>query len=175
MGRIRFLAAILLFALEPGGTSLISAWAQQKDYLTSIEADRIRDAETSNDRIKLFIAFAADRLKKFEYELSRIATDRRRAERLNSLLNAYASCVDDATELIDVGREKQEDIRAGIKEMQKKGKEFLGTLERVAASSGDIEPFKDTLDDAIQSTKEALAGAEQAAKEIAPPPVRRRP
>jgi len=39
--------------------------AGQKDYLSAVEADKIRDAETTNERIKLFLTFADDRLKKF--------------------------------------------------------------------------------------------------------------
>jgi len=43
---------------------------QQKDYLSSVEADKVRDAENNtNERIRLFLMFAEDRLKKFQYEL----------------------------------------------------------------------------------------------------------
>jgi hypothetical protein len=63
---------------------------EKKDYLTPSEADKIRDAETSSYRIKLLLSFAGDRIKKFQYELNRpVQGDRRRAERLNRLLNAY--------------------------------------------------------------------------------------
>jgi hypothetical protein len=148
--------------------------AQQKDYLTSIESDKIRDAETTALRIKLFLTFATDRMKKFQYELSRPSTERRRAERLNSLLNAYTGCVDDAAELIELGVERQEDIRAGIKEMQTKGKEFLAQLEQLAAGGPELESYKENLRDAIEATKEALQDADKAAKEIAPGPVRRK-
>ena len=50
------------------GASVL-AQVPEKDYLTNIEADKIRDAETPNERIKLFIMFADDRIKKFQYEL----------------------------------------------------------------------------------------------------------
>jgi len=147
----------------------------KKDYLTGVEADKIRDAETPSERIKLFLSFAADRLKKVQYELGRPNPDTRRGARVNGLLNAYAGCVDDAADLIDLAREKQQDIRDGIKEMQKKGKEFLAYLEPLDSSGLQLEAYKDTLDDAIEATKDALRDAEKAAKEIAPPPVRRRP
>jgi len=42
----------------------VPAQVPEKDYLTNIEADKIRDAETPNERIKLFIMFADDRNKK---------------------------------------------------------------------------------------------------------------
>jgi chromosome segregation ATPase len=156
-------------------TPALPALGQQKDYLSATEADKIRDADSTNDRIKLFLSFAADRLKKLEYELARPSSDRRRAERLNNLLNAYISCVDDAAELIDLGREKQEDIRDGIKQMQSRAKDFLSYLEKLAAGGAELKAYQSTLDDAILGTKEALEEAEKAAKEYAPPPVRRKP
>lgn len=149
--------------------------AQQRDYLTGLEADKIRDAEHPALRIKLFISFAADRLKKFQYELARPTGDRLRAERLNSLLNAYTGCIDDAAELIELGVERQQDIRAGIKEMQTKAKEFLSILEALAESGAQRADYQETLADAIEATRDALKEADQAAKEIAPPPVRRKP
>ena len=48
---------------------------QGKDYLTDSESDRIRDADTPAERIKLYISFAEDRLKKFEYEIHRTAPE----------------------------------------------------------------------------------------------------
>jgi uncharacterized phage infection (PIP) family protein YhgE len=152
----------------------VAASAQRRDYLTSLEGDKIRDAETSADRIKLFVAFAADRLKKFHYELGKASTDKRRADRLNGLLVAYTGCIDDAAELLSLGVEKQEDIRKGIKEMQDKGKGLLAQLEQLAAGGSEIDSYKDTLSEAIAATKDALQEADKAAKEIAPPPARRR-
>ena len=43
--------------------------ARKKIIFLRYEADKIRDAETTNDRMKLFVSFAEDRLTKFKYEL----------------------------------------------------------------------------------------------------------
>src|SRR5437870_8667669 len=40
---------------------ICTAAAPQKDYLSALEADKIRDAETPNERIRLFLTFAEDR------------------------------------------------------------------------------------------------------------------
>jgi hypothetical protein len=145
----------------------------KKDYLSQLEADKIRDAETPNERIKLFLTFAADRLRKFQYELEH-PSPARHEEMLNRLLNAYIGCVDDAADLIQIGREKQENIRAGIDLMIKHGKEFLAVLEKAAESGPDRDLYKSNLEDAIEGTHDAIRDAETAKKEIAPPPVRRR-
>lgn len=164
---------LLLIASFLAGAGAAAA-AQKKDYLSETEADKIRDAETPDQRIKLFLSFAADRIKKFQYELGRPSDDKRRRERLNGLLNAYAGCVDDAAELIALAREKQQDVHSALKEMQARGKEFLAYLEELAAKGPERETYKDTLDDALEATRDALQEADQAAKEIAPPPVRRK-
>jgi|SRR5712692_1235011 len=172
--RSKLIGCALCLAVCLAAFAAPAAAQEKKEYLSEIEADKIRDAETTGQRIKLFVAFAADRIKKLQYELGHPSTDPRRAERLNGLLNAYTGCVDDAGELIELGRDKQENIHDGIKEMQTKGKEFLAYFEELAKNGVERDSYKDTLDDAIEATKEALADASKAEEEIAPPPVRRK-
>jgi hypothetical protein len=164
--------AISVLAL---GVSLCSAptRAQQKDYLSALEADKIRDAETTNERIKLFLTFADDRLKKFQYELEH-PSQTKHTEMLNFLMNAYVGCVDDAAELIQLGIEKQENIRQGIDLMATRSKEYLEVLNKISSSGPDREIYKDNLDDAIEGTRDAMNEAEKAKKNVAPPPVRRK-
>lgn len=148
---------------------------EKKEYLSDIEADKIRDAVTPAERIKLFVTFAEDRLKKFQYELNRKTPERKRAEILNSMLNAYVGCVDDAADQIDLAREKQADIRLAIKLMKSKAQEFLDVLEKLDQGGPEYDLYKDTLEDAIEGTKDAITDIDQAEKEMAPPPVRRKP
>lgn len=165
------LAAVccVLAASYPGNAMPL----QQKDYLTGLEADKIRDAETGNERVKLFLTFAADRLKKFQYELEHPSPSRH-ADMLNSLLNAYVGCVDDAADLIQLGIEKQENLRQGIDLMASRTREFLVILEKLSADGPERELYKDNLDDAIEGTRDAMNDAEKAKKKVAPPPVRRK-
>jgi len=146
---------------------------QQKDYLSAVEADKIRDAETVNERIKLFLTFADDRLKKFQYELEHPSSNRH-GDMLNSLLNAYVGCVDDAADLIQLGLEKQDNIRQGIDLMTSRTKEFLVVLEKLSTDGPERDLYKDNLDDAIEGTRDAMNDAEKAKKKVAPPPMRRK-
>lgn len=164
------LLAFCILLLPP---FVYAATPQQKDYLSSVEADKIRDAETINERIKLFLTFADDRLKKFQYELDHPSTNRH-GDMLNSLLNAYVGCVDDAADLIQLGLEKQENIRQGIDLMTSRTKEFLVVLEKLSTDGPDRELYKENLDDAIEGTHDAMNDAEKAKKKVAPPPVRRK-
>jgi hypothetical protein len=162
------LCFVLVAALVPLGRPV-----PQKDYLTSTEADKIRDAETSNERIKLFLSFADDRLKKFQYELDHPSANRH-ADMLNSLMNAYSGCVDDASDLIQLGIEKQENIRLGVDLMASRTKEFLAILEKLSPDGPELDLYKENLDDAIEGTRDAMNDAEKAKKKVAPPPVRRK-
>ncbi len=167
---LSILALSLAFVALP-----VSLRAQRpdKDYLSSVEADKIRDAETPNERIKLFLTFADDRLKKFQYELDH-PSPTKHTELLNYLMNSYIGCVDDAADIIQVGLEKQENVRAGIDLMIAKGKEYLPILQKYLASGPELEIYKDNLTDAIEGTQDAIDEAEKATKKAAPPPVRRK-
>jgi hypothetical protein len=167
---ILFVAAVLVLTVP--GIARTRA-EQQKDYLSALEADKIRDAETVNERIKLFLTFADDRLKKFQYELEHPSSNRH-ADMLNSMLNAYVGCVDDAADLIQLGIEKQDNIRVGVDLMASRTKEFLVILEKLAAGGAEIDIYKENLDDAIEGTRDAMNEAEKAKKKVAPPPVRRK-
>jgi hypothetical protein len=174
MKAMRF-ARVLLRCSILLAASLPVAAQSPKDYISAVEADKIRDAETPDQRIKLFLTFGADRIKKIEYELGRPEPSGRRDELLNGLINSYTGCIDDAADLIDLAVEKQQDIRAGIKEMQTRGPEFLAYLKGLAAQGKAAEPYQDNLEDSIDATVDAMKSADEASTEIAPPPVRRRP
>jgi hypothetical protein len=164
------LAILGIFCVSP---TLSFVQRPEKDYLSSVEAGKIRDAETTNERIKLFLTFAEDRLTKFQYELEHPSSNKH-TEMLNYLMNSYIGCVDDAADLIQLGLEKQDNIRQGIDLMATKSKGFLETLKKYSASGPELEIYKDNLDDAVQGTEDALKEAEAAKKKAAPPPVRRK-
>jgi hypothetical protein len=170
------LAALILFAAFGACSAMPACAAAQradKDYLSSVEAGKIRDAETTNDRIKLFLTFAEDRLTKFQYELEHPSSNKH-TEMLNYLMNSYVGCVDDAADLIQLGLEKQDNIRLGIDLMAAKSKDFLEILKKFSANGLELEAYKDNLDDAVDGTEDALREAEKAKKQAAPPPIRRK-
>jgi hypothetical protein len=82
--------------------------------------------------------------------------------------------VDDAADIIQLGIEKQQNIRKGIDLMASRTKEFLAILQKVPIDAADAEMYKDNLDDAMEGTKDASKEAEAAKKNVAPPPVRRK-
>jgi hypothetical protein len=169
-GAFLFLAAIL------GAAPRAGAAPQKKDYLTETEADKIREAGETGPRIALFATFASDRIKKIQYELAHIdPTDEKRADRLNNLIMGYTGCIDDAADLVEIGIEKQQDIRGGVKTMAEKIKEFLPYLQGLAANGAERATYKSNLDDAIEATQDAQKDVDRATKETPAAPVRRKP
>jgi hypothetical protein len=175
LGSFKALALLVALISSVAFAGSANSAPQKKEYLTDLESDKIREAVDPGDRIKLFVSFAEDRLKKFQYEAARKPADRRRSEMLNSLMNAYVGCVDDATDQIGLAREKQADIRGALKTFKSKGKDFLATLQKIGADDPEFDSYKDTLADAIEGTKDALSDIDDAEKELSPAPVRRKP
>lgn len=171
--KLRFCILFLAASGLSGAFVARAATPPQKDYLSAIEADKIRDAETPNERITLFLTFVDDRLKKLQYELEH-PSQTNHDEMINSLLNAYVGCVDDAADLIQLGIEKQQNIRKAINLMASKTKEYIVALQKIPTNTPDADMYKDNLDDAIEGTQDASREAEEAKKNVAPPPVRRK-
>jgi hypothetical protein len=170
------IAAILISAVVAGTARarVASAPPQLKDYLSEQESDKIRDARMPADRMRLYVSFAEDRLTKFEYEIGRNVQERRRDEILNGLLNGYAGCVDDGADQIALAEEKHLDIRDALKLMQTKEKAFLEILEKYDKDGPELDTYRETLEDAIEGTKDALSDVADALKEAQAPPVRRK-
>jgi hypothetical protein len=171
--KLRLYSLLLSVIIFHGLVPARIASQTQKDYLSAIEADKIREAETPNERITLFLFFADDRIKKLQYELEH-PSQNKHAEMVNSLLNAYVGCVDDAADLIQLGLEKQQNIRKGIDLMAARTKDFLAILQKIPIDGPDAELYKENLDDAMEGTRDASKEAEAAKKNVAPPPVRRK-
>src|SRR5258707_12395768 len=95
------LLAAIINTVPPG---IANAAPQKKEYLSEAEADKIREAGATGPRIALFAMFASARIKKIQYEFAHFdPTDQKRTDRLNSLINGYTGCIDDAADLIEIG------------------------------------------------------------------------
>ncbi|MGO9642693.1 MAG: hypothetical protein ACLP1Y_15470 [Candidatus Acidiferrales bacterium] len=174
MKRARWHSVLLVATLA--ATAIARPAPQKKEYLSDAEADKIRDVYAPSAKIKLFITFAGDRVKRIQYELGHFdPQDHRQMERINTALNDYSGCIDDAAELIGIAVEKQQEIHLAVKDMQLRTKDYLTYLQQLEASGQSRDDYKDNLDDAVEATQDAQADAEKALKQIEPPPVRRGP
>jgi hypothetical protein len=174
--RAMLVALGLIAMLTPLRAGASRFHQDKKDYLSDTEADKIREAINPGDRIKLYVSFADDRLKKLQYELGRTTPEAHRDDILNGLINAYSGCLDDATDEIQDAKDKQMNIHESLKLLESKSKEFLQALQKIEQNGGPgLGGYKDNLEDAIQATQDAISDARDAQKEMLPAPVRRKP
>lgn len=175
MAKLISTALVMAFA---GAIMLLPAAARaqdQPDFLSPAEADKVRDAVSPADRIKLFLDFAQDRLKKVQYELQLTTPQVNKPQLLRGLLQGYSGCMDEAADRIQEGQRGAAKIRTAIKDMEKRGKAYLETLKTIEGANGpELASYKDSLDDAISSTQDALSDTEKASKEYGSGPIRRK-
>lgn len=173
----RFIAAVLAFSSMIAIVAIpaLTRAQEQPDFLGPAEADKVRDAPDANGRIKLFIDFAEDRLKKLQYELQLTTPQADKPGILNGLLHQYSQCLDEAADRIEDGQQKGAKIRPAIKDMEKRGKSYLETLKTIEGANGpELASYKDSLDDAISATQDALKTTAKASKEYGSVPIRRK-
>jgi hypothetical protein len=147
----------------------------QQDFLTQTEADKIRDAESANERIKLFLDFADDRLFRFKRELKMQGAGPRWADFLNDLLDSFTSCVDSATDRISDAINQGEDVRDGINDVKKRVPQFLDDLEKIKKQGMELKLYEDTLNDTIDDLHEDIKSAEKAEKKLQMNPPKKKP
>lgn len=144
----------------------------QHDYLTHGEANKIRNANSSNDRIKLFLDFAQDRLDRFQRELKMPGAGPRWADFLNDILDSFDSCVNEATKRIHGAIRNGHDVHSAIKDAKKRLPEFEKELEKIEAANNHLSLYKETLSDTLSDLRYDLKSVKKAGQQLQlnPPP-----
>lgn len=146
-----------------GGLALVGASgpraAQQTEYLTAAEVQEVRDTQEPNQRVKLFLGFADERLLRFEKALAPAPGSKpTHPDVLQDLLNNFINAVDDAAGTLEWALERGGvDLRKSRDEVGKRGEDFLARLARIQQSypiaEGDL---RYDLDDAVEATQDLL-------------------
>ncbi|HVB34064.1 MAG TPA: hypothetical protein VNJ52_06810 [Patescibacteria group bacterium] len=158
--------ALLLAVALAAPLAAFARPAQQQDFLTQNEADQIRNADSADARIGLFLDFAADRLQRFEHELQIKSTGPLRADFLNDLLDSFSACVDEASSRVDDAVNNGVDVRKGIRDIRKRVPRFLAELKKIKAKGTELKIYQDSLDDAAADLHDDLRDAKKAEKKL---------
>ena len=141
-----------------------------RDFLTTEEADQIRNQQEPNERLKLYLTFAKSRLGQVEQLLKQEKAGR--SVLIHDLLEDYTEIIGAIDTVTDDALRRKVDVTLGMDAVTKAEKDLLAQLERVdKAQPKDMARYEFVLKDAIDTTSDSLDLAEEdladRAKEVA--------
>lgn len=152
--RIAFVAAILV-ALAP-----LCGQAQNHDFLTSAEVDKLRDAQEPSARIKLYVSFQQERLGRMTIALDAHGDTK---DSFEDLLDQYISIDNELKDWIQYQFNHDGDMRKGLRTLLDEGPKQLEMLRHFQDSpDAGAADYSSSLHDAIADMSDTLDGATQA-------------
>jgi hypothetical protein len=137
-------------------------WAQ-RDFLTSDEADQLRLAQEPDERLRLYVLFARQRVDMLEQFFEKKQTGR--SGMIHQTLEQYTAIIDAMDTVIDDMLRKNKEVKT-LETVSKAEKEMLAKLEKLAGDeSPDAERWKFALEQAIDTTRDSAELAELDLKE----------
>jgi hypothetical protein len=143
-----------------------SLCAQQRDFLTADEADQVRLTQDPNERLKLYLHFAKQRLDLIQQAVSQEKAGR--SKLLHDLLEDYTRIVEAIDTVTDDALKRSLDMSLGVKAVAEEEKLMSTQLEKIRDSQPkDLARYQFVLDQAIDATKDSQEMAAQDLKERA--------
>ncbi|MCU1327143.1 MAG: hypothetical protein JWN34_2513 [Bryobacterales bacterium] len=140
--------------------SAVSIVLAQKEFLTSDEIERVREAQDPNLRLKTYLAFARLRMD----QLKQVTEKERkgRSIQVRDILDQYTSILDAIDTVSDDALKRKVDIAEGADAVVGAERSFLGTLKKIQTSRpSDLDMYEISLKEAIAITEDSLGTAEQ--------------
>jgi hypothetical protein len=134
--------------------------AEQRDFLRVDEADRVREAQEPNERLPLYMKFAADRISMIRQFLA--SQKAGRGSLVRDVLDEYTSIIDAVDAVTDDALRAGKPVDKGLQAVVSGERQALSALRGFAAGSHqDMQVFRFTLEQAIIATSESLDSATQ--------------
>lgn len=150
--------ALCVLCLAP-----VSLCAQDRDFLTSDEADQVREAQEPNVRLKLYLKFARERVDLLKQLLA--SQKPGRSVLIHDTLEDYTRIIEAIDTVADDALKRKVSIDEGMKLVAEAEKEMTADLQKLDEKPGkDYSRYEFAMKQAIETTQDS---AELSAQDLA--------
>ncbi len=129
--------------------------AAERDFLTMDEVEKVKEAQEPNERLKLYVLFARQRMDQLQQLLTK--DKKGRTAQARELLSDYARIIDAIDTVSDDALKRHATITEGTAAVTTAEKRFLAQLQKISDNPpADADLYDIALKEAIDATSDSM-------------------